>query len=147
LGREVDHLRFSFRRRFRRGDRLRERLGEHHHTGTAPVRPVVDRAVVVGREIARVPQREAPQPLFPPPPRNAEIRDRREPLREERHAIEADPQPAPHPPPPLPAPRSIFRIPPPAPGRSRSPPLCSTRITSCAPALKNSFTRPRTSPR
>src|SRR4029077_13906938 len=122
------------------------RFGEHHHAGTAPVRPVVDRAVVVGREVARVPKHQAPDPVFPRPPRDAVLADRGERLREERHAIEADHQSAPHSTSTLPALRSIFRITSPATGRSRSPPLCSTRITSAPPALKNSFTRPRTTP-
>src|SRR5205807_2035774 len=38
-----------------------QRLGQHHHAGPAAVRTVVHRPVVVAREIARIPRREAPQ--------------------------------------------------------------------------------------
>jgi len=57
LRREVNHFRSPLLRRFRRRDRALQRLGEHHHAGPAAVRPIIDRAVIVRREITRIPQR------------------------------------------------------------------------------------------
>src|SRR6266705_3136575 len=147
LRRKIDYSRATLRRGLRRGDRLFQRLGEHHHAGPASVRPVIDRAVVVRREIPWIPQREAPKPLLQRPPRDAPVGDGGERLGEERHAIEADHQSAPQSTSTVPASRSTLRITSAVAGTSRSPDSCSTRITSFAPpALKNPVTLPSRSP-
>ena len=57
-------------------DRRFQRLGQHHHAGTAAVRAVVHGAVLVGREIARIPQRQAPAPLLEAAAGHARLRQR-----------------------------------------------------------------------
>jgi hypothetical protein len=45
-------------------DRGEQRLGLHHHAGTAAVRGVVDGAVLVVREVARVDRVDRDRPGF-----------------------------------------------------------------------------------
>ena len=65
-----------------------QRLGHHHHAGPAPVGPVVDPAVIVRREIARIPRLQLAQPFLERPARDAVAGDRLEHLREDRDHVE-----------------------------------------------------------
>src|SRR6185295_15172945 len=139
LRREVDHP------SARRIQRLLQRLGQHHHPRAAAVRALVDRAVVVGREVARIPRLQRPQPRFECPAGYPSCRERRKHLGKQCHRAEADHQSAPHS-------TSIRRF-----GRStlfttvgtqgnsrsRSP---ASSITSCAPFVNSLFTMPSYTP-
>ena len=61
-GRREQHAPRRSARRGHRLDRRDQRLGPHHHAGAAAVRRVVDAAVLVGREVARVGERDAEEP-------------------------------------------------------------------------------------
>ena len=72
----------------RRRHRFSDRLRHHHHAGTAAIRPVIDRAVRVLREIARIPRDQLINPFFPRPADDARFGKRIEHRREQRYHVE-----------------------------------------------------------
>src|SRR6185436_11928390 len=145
LGREIDHpARAS--RGFHSVQRSFYRLGQHHHAGPAAVRTVIDRPVVVRREVARVPGLQRPQARLQRAAGNPALRHRCEHLGEDRDRVETDHQSTPHSTTILRSPRFTSFTTVGTHGNSRVLPAASSSITSCAPLVNSFFTVPSGSP-
>ena len=69
-------------------NRLRQRVHQHDHAGTTAIRTVVDRLVIVGGVVARVPGLKAPDALLDCPSRHTVLRHRVEHRRKQRDDID-----------------------------------------------------------
>jgi hypothetical protein len=92
LRRQVHHSRLRYTTAFlplpRRRQRFFQRLGHHHHAWSAAIRAIVDAAVIVGREVARIPQHQVIQPALPRPAGHAASGHRLEHRRKQCHDVD-----------------------------------------------------------